>query len=239
MRDVFEPVIKQSLSDRLAHRIHAPILAGEYQEGDRLPSITEMARRFGVGHPTLREALKKLEAMRIVEIRHGSGVYVLRGQNVLVFASPHYAGTATKTALLDLIQVRMPLELLSASRAAAKIAEEHLAEIRRLLARAGDDLEDDARLLACNMRFHREVALASGSAALHQLLGVLYELFAEEQSHILDIFGSREHSHAEHLGIVEALERHDEELAIRRMREHLEGVQDALLRWDPERHPVA
>ena len=76
MKHAFEPVLRQSLADRLARRIRAMIQNGSYAPGDRLPPIMEMARQFGVGHPTVREALKKLETVGVVEIRHGSGVYV-------------------------------------------------------------------------------------------------------------------------------------------------------------------
>ena len=99
MRDAFAPVLKESLSDRLARRIREMILGGDYQQGDRLPAIMEMARRFGVGHPTIREALKKLETMGVVEIRHGSGVYVTRREEVLVLASPDYSGAVSKKLL--------------------------------------------------------------------------------------------------------------------------------------------
>ena len=88
MRDAFGPVLRQSLSDKLALRIRSMIQKGDFQRGDRLPPILEMARRFGVGHPTIREALKKLETMGFVEIRHGSGVYVTRSEEVLLLASP-------------------------------------------------------------------------------------------------------------------------------------------------------
>jgi hypothetical protein len=71
-----------------------------------------------------------------------------------------------------------------------------------------------------------------------QLLNVLQDLFTEEQRLILGIFGSRQRDHAEHLAILEALEKRDEALAVERMRTHLEGVQDAVARWDPEHHPV-
>jgi GntR family transcriptional repressor for pyruvate dehydrogenase complex len=72
----FAPIRKQRLSDELVRRIQGSIETGQFREGDRLPSIAEMARRFDVGLATVREALTKLEVMRVVEIRHGSGVYV-------------------------------------------------------------------------------------------------------------------------------------------------------------------
>ncbi|MDP9348603.1 MAG: FadR family transcriptional regulator [Gemmatimonadota bacterium] len=238
MKDAFTPVVKQSLADRLAQQIRQLIRSGGYQTGDRLPAIMEMARRFGVGHPTVREALRKLETVGIVEIRHGSGVYVSRSEEVLLLASPGYTGTLTRKLLLDLVEARIPIEVQSATCAARNATEEHLAEMRRLLAGAEENLGDDAALNAINMAFHRQIALASGNTVLTQLLDVIRELFAEEQHLILNIFGSRTRDHREHLALLEALERRDEVLAAERMRTHLEGVRDALLRWDPEQHPV-
>jgi GntR family transcriptional regulator, transcriptional repressor for pyruvate dehydrogenase complex len=239
MKDALRPVVKQSLSDRLARRIRGLIQTGDYQPGDRLPAIMEMARRFGVGHPTVREALKKLETMGFVEIRHGSGVYVTRSDEVLVLASPDYTGAVTKKLLLDLIQSRMALELQSVAEAARNATDEHLGEMRRLLTTAGQSLENDEVLSSVNMSYHRQIAIASGNTVLAQLLDVLRELFTEEQRLILDIFGSRQRDHQEHLAILEALEQRNAARAVERMRTHLEGVQDAVLRWDPEHHPVS
>ena len=235
----FRPVNKQSLSDRLARRITQMIQSGDYSEGDRLPSIVEMARRFGVGHPTVREALAKLETIGAVEVRHGSGVYVTRSENFLVFASPDYRGTVTKKLLVDLIRARTPLEIQSVADAARNATDEDISEMRRLLAAAGEKLDDEGTLNTVNMSFHHQIALASGNTVVTRLLEVLSELFADEQRMILRVFGiSRERDHQEHLGILEALEQRNKALAVERMRSHLHGVEEALLRWNPEFHPV-
>ena len=238
MKDAFAPVLKQSLSDTLARRSRQQIQTGAYRTGDRLPPIMEMARQFGVGHPTIREALKTLEAMGVVEIRHGSGVYVGRSEEVLVLASPDYAGGVTKKLLLDLIAVRMLLEVQSATDAVANFSAEHVSEMRRLLTTAGENLSDDDVLNSVNMEFHRQIALASGNTVLAQLLNVLQDLFRQEQRLILGIFGSRQRDHEEHVAIFEAIESRDQALAAERMRAHLEGVRAAVLRWDPDHHPV-
>jgi len=238
MRDSFAPVLKQSLSDKLAQRIRAMIQKGEYTQGDRLPPIMEMAKRFGVGHPTIREALKKLETMGFVEIRHGSGVYVSRSEEVLVLASPDYGGEVTKKLLLDLINTRMPLEVMSVAEAVKHATLDNLVEMKRLLTTAGQSLANDVVLNEVNRGFHRQIALASGNMVLLQLLDVLHDLFTDEQRLILDIFGSRERDHKEHLAILEALEQRDEKKGTELMRKHLQGVADSILRWDPEHHPV-
>ncbi len=74
----FAPVPRQRLADTLVNRIGGMIQTGALGVGDRLPAIAVMARAFHVGPPTLRQALSKLEAMGLIDIRHGSGVYVTR-----------------------------------------------------------------------------------------------------------------------------------------------------------------
>ena len=242
MKKTIHPVTKQSLSDRLAHRIREMIQEGAHQRGDRLPSIMEMARSFGVGHPTVREALTKLEAVGVVEIRHGSGVYVSRSEDgALLLASPGYAPVVTRKLLQDLIKCRMPLEIQSVSQAVEHLTPKHLKEMSRLLATAREHLDDDQVLDRVNMDFHRQIAVASGNTVLLQVLDVLRELFSREQRMILNIYESRgrEHDHEEHVGILEALQRRDSALAVARMRKHLQGVLTLVERWDPVRHPVA
>ena len=238
MKNAFGPVLKQSLADRLARRIRSMIQNGDYSEGDRLPPIMEMAKQFGVGHPTVREALKKLETVGVVEIRHGSGVYVSKGQDVLVLASPDFTGKVTRKLLSDLVEARMPMEMQSTALAAVNATEEHFEEMRRLLDTAGENLDNDDVLNQVNMSFHRQIGLASGNTVLAQLLDVMRDLFTEEQRLILGIFGSRERDHREHLAIFEALRQRDAQLATSLMKTHLEGVQAAVMRWDPEHHPV-
>lgn len=72
----FAPVRRQRLADALVERITGSIAAGTLRAGDRLPPILQMARTWRVAANTVREALVRLEAGRVVEIRHGAGVFV-------------------------------------------------------------------------------------------------------------------------------------------------------------------
>lgn len=238
MTDVFTPVLRQSLADDLAQRIKQLIETEGRQPGDRLPAISEMARRFKVGHPTLREALTKLETLGVVEIRHGSGVYVGRNHNALLLSNPIFDAAVSKKLLLDLIEARMAIELKSVALAAVNRTDAHLEELRQTLSTAEQHFDDDGALNLANMMFHRQIALASGNTVLYQVLDVLSNLFRQEQRVILDIYGSRTKDHAEHRDILDALQRKDDALAVERMRAHLEGVRQALLQWDPNATPV-
>ena len=86
----------------------------------------------------------------------------------------------------------MPLEMQSAADAARNASPEHLLELRRLQTDAGRTLTDDERLSVANMAFHQQIARASGNDVIAQLLGVLYELFRDEQRLILNMGASRE-----------------------------------------------
>ena len=197
-----------------------------------------MARRFGVGAPTVREALRKLETVGVVSMRHGSGVYVNKDDNALLVSNPVFDGTVSKKLLLDLIEARIPIEIQSASLAAKHATDTQLREMARLLGVAGEHLNDDAVLNPTNLSFHRQIAVASGNTVILQILDVVSSVFQREQRIILDIFGSRAQDHAEHMGIYEALCAHDETLAVDRMRAHLEGVRAALVRWNPQANPL-
>ena len=232
-------VPKTSLADDLTERLLQLIQSGQYQPGDRLPAIMEMARSFGVGHPTLREALRKLETVGAVEIRHGSGVYVKRGKDVLLVSNPTFIGGASRKLLLDLVEARVPIETQGIALAAVHATDAHLATMDGLLAEAEAHLADDARLSEANVAFHREIAAASGNAVLAQLQEVLSTLFPQEQRAILNIYGSREQDHREHVGLLDAIRQRDAGLAQDRMRAHLGGVLAVVRQWDPDRTPLS
>ncbi len=230
-----KPLKRPSLSDELIERLMQLIRSKAYKPGDRLPSIMEMTRRLGVGHPTLREALRKLEAIGIVEIKHGSGVYIKRDHDLLVVSNPVFGGTVSKKLLLDLLEARMPIEVKAAGLAATQATESHLEKMSNLLNTAGENLDDDAILNSTNLAFHCEIALASGNSVLAQLLEVLNDLFRNEQRVILDIYGDRKKDHKQHVLIFEAIRQKETVQAQEQMQSHLEEVREVLFRWDPKR----
>lgn len=228
----FQSVLRQSLSDEIAEKITRMIKSTGFKPSDRLPAITQMARQFGVGSPTVREALKRLETIGVVDIRHGSGVYVGATPDSFLITNPVFGGTPSKKVLVDLIDSRIPVEMCTAALAANNATTEHLDEMERLLAQAGQSLNDGELLNKVNLSFHRQIALASGNTVMHQILEVLSSLFRQEQRVILDIKGNRAEDHGEHVGIFEAMRLRDASLATSRMQDHLERVRVVLMGWD-------
>lgn len=233
MEDRPGPLPRQSLSDELAHRVRQLIRQRQLEPGDRLPSIVRMARDFGVAHPTMREGLRKLEMLGVVEIRHGAGVFVGRDADPLLVSNPIYEGGASRKLLLDLVDARASIELTCAALAAENATEAHLDRMRRALDLAAAQLDGDGAESEPNRGFHREIARASGNVVLHQLLDALGGAMRQEQRIVNRTRALRERFHREHRAILDALERRDPARAAEHMRTHLESVRQALLQGVP------
>ena len=226
--DAFAGVARDSLADTLARRIRGMIQSGDYSEGDRLPAILEMARRFGVGPPTVREALKKLETLGVVDVRHGSGVYVASRRELLVLARPQIGGAVDDGMLHDLVDARIALEVQAVEMAAERASDQAIAAMRHLLGSAGGTT-DDHRALATDAAFHRQLAAASGNTIVEQMLDALHDLFAGEGRVVRWEPLVRDADARAHGAILDAVEQRDPVLAAQRMREHLQGVRAAIV----------
>jgi len=229
---LIEAIRKESLSDSIARAVREMIDRQGLEPGHRLPTINDMARQFQVGAPTLREALRKLQAVGAVELRHGSGVYVAENHDALFVANTIRPRAPSRKVMIDLIDTRLAIETYVVSMAAVELDEETLTEMEDILTRAEQALsEGNLELLSrINMDFHSTIALASTNGVAHQVLDLLAGLFQSEQYAILEIYGSPKKDLEEHMAILEALRKRDPELAAERMKTHLQGVRAVLVK---------
>ena len=218
-------VVRRSLLDDLASSMLALISDRKLSSGDQFESVRSLADRFKVAVPTIREALRRLEATGAVELRHGSGVYVGAHIGRLVLANP-LAPTPSGDRLVELLQARAliepPVAALAAgarTEAALELMDGHLAAAAELIT-AGDH----ARLAEVNMDFHRSLAQASGNATLAEVVESVTVVNAREQLEILHIHGDRQADLDEHRAIYDAVRSGDSDLAELLTREHLDGV---------------
>ena len=216
--------LRPSGSDMLTEQILDLIEQEGLGRGDRLPTVQALAGRFAVAAPTMREALRRLQAVGVVEMRHGSGVYVRHAGRRVVLPNP-YPGRLKIETILDLLDARLLIEPHLAGLAAHADADA-IAELARMIDDAGQLLEgrEDARLSAVNLGFHRGVARCAGNSVLAQVIDTLLDLYGPEQMEILRLYADRVHDHEEHAAILQAIQSHDPALASERMQRHLEGV---------------
>ncbi|NUP61036.1 MAG: FadR family transcriptional regulator [Nonomuraea sp.] len=221
-------VARPTLSDALTERMLDLIRAGGHRPGDRLPSTRELSQRFAVTTPTLREALRRLEATGAIELRHGSGIYVGADIERLVLPNPNMREMRV-AQLLELLGARIVIEPPLAAMAAENAGAEELAALKRVLDEAGRHLRgEDAELHDANMSFHRAAARMAGNSVLHEVVDSLLTVHGPEQREILQIFDDRRRDYEEHLAILEAIEARDAAEAQARMRAHLLDVKTVI-----------
>jgi len=215
---------RPDLSQQLSQQIIDLIAAHDMQPGDRMPTMRELAAQFAVATPTIREALRRLQATGVIDIRHGSGIYVLRAEQGMMIANPHY-GELDAKSILDLLDARLLIEPYLAGIAAQTASDGALDELRGILADAERLLDGQAPPLGTkNMRFHAAIAQISGNRILSQVLESLIDRYGSEQLAILEIVNARVRDHEDHLCIFEALCAHDGSLAAERMQRHITQV---------------
>jgi GntR family transcriptional repressor for pyruvate dehydrogenase complex len=215
---------RASASDELTQDLIDLLKEAGFQPGDRLPSVTALAERFGVAPPTMREALRSLQALGFLYFRHGSGVYVREPLERVIVSNP-YSGQLETDVILDLIDARLLIEPHLAALAVTRATDESLAEVERLLDRADESLSGQDDVLSdLNLNFHRAIARLSGQSVLGQTIDSLLDLYAAEQMVILQVYDNRARDAREHHAVLEAIRAGEPEDAAAQMREHLTGV---------------
>lgn len=205
------------------------INSGEYKVGERLPPERELCLRLGVSRPSLREALIALEMERRVEVRSGSGIYVLRppvrpiGEEVV---------KASDLGPFDVIRARAHLEAEVASQAVKNATPKQLEEIEQCLQEMYSCQVGDPQLHDADRRFHLAVAQASGNAAYPLLLDLLWKhrttpLYHKLENHFLSA-SVWQKSMEEHQRIFDALKSRDLEAAKEAMRVHMRNAENRL-----------
>lgn len=214
-----------SLSEDLAQRVLSLIKSGNLKSGDRLPSVRAMADLFEVAPPTLREALRRLQTTGVVELKHGSGVYVRNEQERMVFANPNQSKLDADT-ILDLLEARLLIEPYLIGLTAKRISSEELAELGAFLDEAENYLDgsSDAQLQRVNMAFHRSISRLSGNRVLSHSIDSLIEIYSAEHKVIMTVYNDRHGDHAEHRQILNALKKGNAAQSTKLMHAHLGGV---------------
>jgi len=161
-----QPVSSRRVSEQVADQIRGLITRERLAEGDRLPPERGLAERFGVSRPMVSQALRMLSLMGLVEIRQGSGAYVLRRPQDMVAASVSLMLDLDQGPLSDLAELRLWLETLGATHAAERGGDAELpGRLRRLAAATGSA----AAWIAADTVFHATVVRAAGNAYLTAL----------------------------------------------------------------------
>lgn len=218
-----------AVTDDAILRIKEMITSGALAPGDRLPPEKELGERLGVSRGSLREAVKALEVIRVLDVRRGDGTYVTSLEpRLLLEAMSFVVDLHSDDSVLEIFAVRRILEPAAAKIAATRIDAGRLAELDRLLAAAdaGGPVED---LVEHDLAFHQAVVEAGGNEYLSRLVESMQSgtVRARVWRGITQT-GAAERTIAEHHGILEALRAGDADLAEALTLAHIAGIEQWL-----------
>ena len=221
----YQHINRKSLARQIADSIRDLIIQGRLVVDQRLPSETELAQRFGVSRPTVREALKKLAAQNLIRTRRGpaGGSFV----NRMSWSEAHDSLVTTATLLLGMqaidfdtvAEARFAMEEACLPIAARRRGGSHLAVMHEEIARQRAAHTSDEEFCASDVRFHRALVDAAGNAVLSfQMAGVI-----EAMQPLMNMLTWRRRDRARiadlHLRIAGALERRTPSRAATALRE--------------------
>jgi|SRR5437868_6127097 len=217
-----------AVTDEAIGKIKEMIVSGALRPGDRLPKESDLAAELGLSRNSLREAVKALSMLNILDVRQGDGTYVSSLEpDVLLEAVTFVLDFHQDDTVMQAFQVRGILEPAATAMAAQRIDEAGLDELRKLLDALGENPTIE-ELVANDLEFHRRIAAASGIPLLCSLLETItgptvrarvWRGITQEEA--------VDRTVAEHRSILEALEFHDAETARAWATVHISSV----IRW--------
>ncbi|WP_435738511.1 FadR/GntR family transcriptional regulator [Cellulosimicrobium sp. PMB13] len=223
-----------SRTDEVVDGIKRMILDGTLGPGDRLPVEKDLAESLGVSRGSLREGVRALSILGVVDTRQGDGTYVTSLDPQRLLAPMGFVvDLQGESSALSFHAVRRVLETEAAALAAARITPGALAEARRVLDGVDDVLAatpvDHERFIEADIAFHRVVAEQAGNPVLAALVESLASRTVRERLwRGLHEDGAEQRTHDEHEAIWRALADRDPERARIRMANHLLGVEESL-----------
>ena len=215
-----------AVTDEAITKIKDMIISGELSAGDRLPPEKELSEKLGLSRSSLREAVKALEIIRVLDVRRGDGTYVTSLEpQLLTEAMSFIVDLHQDESILNIFEVRRILEPAAAAMAAGRITPEQIAALRATM----EDIDDETsveQLVEHDLIFHSLITAAAKNSYLASVLDALSSSTVRARIwRGLTQEKAVDRTLSEHTAIIEALERGDAELVKSLLTVHISGVE--------------
>jgi GntR family transcriptional repressor for pyruvate dehydrogenase complex len=218
-----DPIKREPLATQVARRLVEFILSGEVEPGTRMPSERQLAEAFGVGRSAMREALKALSLIGLVEVRQGDGHYLRKADSALLPEVIEWGLLLGEQRTMDLVEARQEIEIAIAGLAAKRRTDSDLADLRDLLDRMAHP-PSMAGFVDVDVQFHLRLAEAAHNSVLRDIHSSVQALLKTWIARVLAASGSIHPSYDEHVPIVDAVEQGDAAAAQAAMAAHMESA---------------
>ena len=224
----FEVVRRQKVYEAVAEQIERLIIS-KLKPGDKLPSERELSETLKVSRGSIRDAIRSLELLGLVEPRQGAGTIV---RETAVDTMRPFAEVLKqrREAITDLLEFREMLEPPLTARAAKHVNGEQILHLDKILRRQEQKLAAHEPAIEEDTEFHYTIALASGNGVVMKVMDLVMDLLRDTRQRALQVPGRSERSLNGHRRIWEALSRRDAEAAEIAMRRHIREVQHIVMK---------
>ena len=223
-----EHLKKTALSDQIADRILQMIRDKQLRPGDKLPPERELASMMQVGRPALREALRGLSLMNIIEIRQGAGAYVTALETAQLVEHLDFVFAIDDHAILDLFDARKIVEVGIIELAAQRVTDADIANLEACLAKSAQASDDAEGFLQADTELHTLIAQIANNPIMLRFMESIHQMGMVSRRRTGNLKGVVAQSTADHHLIVESLKARDSQAAREAMRCHLDNVEAKL-----------
>jgi GntR family transcriptional repressor for pyruvate dehydrogenase complex len=228
VKSLFGAVKKNALSEDIVDRLLTLIRERELRPGDKLPPERELAVLMQVSRPSLREALRALAIMNVLEIRQGDGAYVSSLEADLLMAHLDFVFALTDTTFLELFEARKVLEPGIVAMAAVSITDDELTQLEHCYQRSLECVHNSPAFVAADVELHEIIAKAARNIILERFMSSLSQLGQVSRARTVELPGIPQQSVRDHRAIIDALRTHDAAAASQAMLRHLDNVEREL-----------
>ncbi len=224
---MYKVVRTSRLYEQIVQQIEESVLKGTLKPGDQLPAERELAQSLGVSRTAVREAVKTLREKGLVEAYSGRGTFITDGTSQAARQSfDLMIKVGQQEGSPHLAELRLILEPGIAALAASRIQEPEIVAMREAVAVMDRAQRDPEAYIEADLDFHLALAEAAGNPLILSLIDSIVGLLREQRIRIFNVEGGPQRGQIHHKRILEAVERHDPELARSTMRAHLEQVRE-------------
>lgn len=224
---MFTPIKMMSVSEKVVEQIKDMLLEGHLKKGDKLPSERQLAEILQVSRSSVREALKELEIVGLIDSRQGDGNFIKTNFEDILFKPFSTMFLIKESHPEEILELRNIIEKGTVSLAALRITKEELKDIQKILLDAEKtDLEEE--LANLDILFHYKIAQASKNFLLQSILNAIASLIEssikDTRKNIMVKKENKELIKKQHIEIFEALQNKDFQKAETIMSNHLDFV---------------
>lgn len=194
--------------------------SGDLVPGDRIPSERQLAKDLGVGRSPVREALKSLSVMGMLDVRQGDGTYLRRPDSELLPKVIEWGLLLGEQRVMDLVEARQIIEVATSRLAAERADDAVLSELRELV-EAMNGTSDAHDFVEIDIAFHLKVAEAAGNTALSDVLKSIQSLLRVWIARVMDDADNFATTIEEHAAVLRAIEAGDSTMSAQAMSDHM------------------